>query len=147
VYLKLGRLANNLLQSPDPKIVIRFPKQQGESKNSAAKQTNARKSVVQNGEWLSVRPKAAKRKQAEPKKVKAKKVKPTTKNAAAKKIAGAAKGKAKKGAKPTEVIELSSDDDDDSSKDLMLASLPRQQKDDDALWHDPESSDGEFEFE
>ena len=141
MYLKLGQLAPNLLASETPKIVIRFPIDDG----TATKETRAQAlKTVPNGDgWLTTRkPKKVTKKKAAAKKPATKKTTKAKKTTASKK-----KAPTKTAKKQTtlasmvpnkqsalEVIELS---DDDDWENAPMASLKR-----DAA----ESSDEEFEF-
>jgi hypothetical protein len=152
VYLKLGRHGPALASSADPHIVVRLPKHEKKTaETAAAKQSKVRKAVpAKDGAWLSAKPKA-KRKKAAPKAKATKKVKT---KAASKKPAAAkrnSKGTTTKTAasKPVtenEIIEIASDDDDDDIGEATELPLKRQRSTEETLWSDPDSSEDEFEF-
>jgi hypothetical protein len=156
IYFVLGPLGHQMLQSDNPRFVIQLPKRETKKAavvkpTKASKQSKARKTVAKDGEWLSAKPKATKRKKAASTKSKpTKKAKTkTTKKKATKPAAGSKKSaKAQPKQMNSEVIELlSDDDDDDSSVDVPLKSLKQDSEPDidEALWDD-DSSDEEFEF-
>jgi hypothetical protein len=134
----------------DPHIVVRLPKHEKKTdETAAAKQSKVRKAVpAKDGAWLSAKPKA-KRKKAAPKTKATKKVKTkaaSRKPAASKRTAKGttAKAAAAKAVTENEIIEIASDDDDVS--DATEIPLTRQRSTEEALWSDPDSSDDEFEF-
>lgn len=141
-------------QSANPKFVVQLPKRESKKvavvkPTKASKQSRARKTVANDGEWLSAKPKAAKRKKAATAKSKiAKKGKVKTTKKKATKPAATTKKSAKAQPKrvSTEVIELLSDDDE-SSVDVPLVTLKQdsERDEDEELWDDG-SSDEEFEF-
>ena len=164
----LGARGRSLLQCPNPSFIIGLPKQEATKKaaakpTKASKQSKARKTVADDGEWLSSKPKAKKRKKAAAskntkpakKKTKAKaKTKTTTKKKASKAPTGttsaAATVRPKAHPSEAEVIDLLSDGDDDvSSVDVPLTSLARNssRSADEELWDDESSSEEENEFE
>jgi hypothetical protein len=146
VYLRVGDKGFRLLESSNPKIVIRFPKKEEIEASAASsvetKASKARKSVAQEDGWLTAKPKATKRKAAATKKGKKaaprKKSQPVTK---AKKTTRATK----KRSAGSDVIELSSDDDADDHAPIARLKTAHESGDD-ALWQDDDSeSDCEFE--
>ena len=154
MYLKLGRHGPALASSADPHIVVRLPKHEKKTaETAAAKQSKVRKAVpAKDGAWLSAKPKA-KRKKAAPK-AKAKATKKVKSKAAGKKPAATkrnAKGTttktvASKSVTENEIIEIASDDDDDDIGEATELPLKRQRSTEEALWSDPDSSEDEFEF-
>jgi hypothetical protein len=145
-----------LVSSQDPHIIIRLPKNEAKKaagqESAASKQSKTRKAAPQDGEWLSTKPKAVKRKKAVAPKGKAAKTKKTkaSKKPAAKKSTKGSKAKvAAVATSEKEVIELWSDDDEDHNGGTAgVASVPlkRKKSAEEALWEDPASSDDEFEF-
>jgi hypothetical protein len=136
--------------------VIHLPHQESKQAavvkpTKASKQSKARKMVAKDGEWLSAKPKATKRKKAASSKSKpAKKAKPKiSKKIAVTTLLGTKISGAKAPPKriSTEVFELLSDDDAVTA-DIPLSSLVKQNikpETDEALWDD-DSSEEEFEF-
>lgn len=144
MYLQLGYRGRQLLGSADPHIWIRFPK--WEDAKPASKQANARKSNPGEGEWLSAKPKAKKRKKL----TAATKKAPKKGKGPAKKRGASFKKKENRSTEndgPAEVIDLFSDDDDDDElDDEPIATIVRQAKSKspgEALWKEDE----EFEFD
>lgn len=144
VYLKPGRVSSRLIQSPDPKIIIRLPKKTEKKScatSKALENAQLRKSSITEGEWL-ISKKPRKRKapsKAAPKKKggtkKAKTIEKKTKYRAAKNATQRAS---------STVIDLLSDDDclsDDemlvSFKNAKAPSLPKQE----------DESGSEYEFD
>lgn len=162
IYLVLGAKGRAILGAPNPNFIVRLPKV--EAKNSAtnatkaSKQSRARKAVADEGEWLSAKPKAKRRKKAAKGKATKKKTAAKAKKPAAKKKAAKAPAKkpaARAKAKPAdaEVIEILSDDDnendDESSVDAPLTFLKKTspaKSHEEKLWDDDDESDEEFEF-
>jgi superfamily II DNA helicase RecQ len=155
VYLKLGRLGERLLASPNPQFKIRIPKRE-ENKVAAAK---ARKSIAQADGWIETKPKKRRSSAASSKKPAAKKpaAKRQKKAKATKKTATKSKAKTKSTAKKpakkaaaSEVIELDDSSSDDSSIEITNLRSKRPQSynespepDLDELWDDDEEN--EFE--
>lgn len=141
-----------MLSSVNPKFIVRLPKRDDPKAaavkvTKASKQSAVRKTVPKDGNWLSTKSKAVKRKKATTAKAKkpskAVKVKPLTKKAAIS-VPKSKKVAPKKSA--AEVIELLSDDE---SQDFPLAALKQDSEADteEVLWDDDNSSDEEYEFE
>lgn len=156
----LSRAGFALLQSTDPKILIRFPKadpKPSTAVNASSKQAAAsakRKTMTKNGDWLTTKPKAASKRKTAPAKSTKKKTAKKANSTKSKhpppekrKVADRKRSKAlKKNAE--EIIELSSDgedkDDDADLQKALRASLQDTENADEALWRDDEE---EFEFE
>lgn len=162
IYFVLGVKGRAILQSPNPNFIIRLPKQEpkkaaAKNPTKATKQSKARKAVADDGEWLSAKPKAKKRKKAATKAKRSKAAKKkstkakakTTKKKAAKVPTKSAAKHSKAQLADSEVIDLLSDDEDDeSADDVPLTSLKRDESKsaEEELWDDDES-DEEYEFE
>jgi hypothetical protein len=149
-----------MLSSASPKFIIRLPireekKVAAQQTTKASKQSTIRKTVAKDGDWLSTKSKAVKRKKATTTKVKPTKkakakatAKAATKSTATKKPAKVRRKKEDS----NEVIELSSDDDDgdDAEPDVMLASLKHASETEveEVLWDDDNDDSGdEYEFD
>ena len=153
IYIVLGELGMQMLNSENPKFIVRLPKRNDQKvaavkKTKASKQTAARKTVSKDGTWLSTKPNAVKRKKAATAKAKKPSKKSKTKQAPQKGTIAVSKKTRKAGQQipPAEVIELLSDDE---SLDLPLASLKQASDADteEVLWDDDNSSsDEENEF-
>ncbi len=157
VYLKVGNRGNQLLASPNPKVVIPFPKRATKpSSSGASKEAKARKTVANDDGWIQTKSKAGRKKV----------VKPSTKGRTARSKSNPASKRSGTVRKSTnsepsnhEVIDLL-DDDDDGSTDDPLVNLKRgsnrakrrkpstdedEGDDDDDLWDNSEESECEFE--
>lgn len=156
IYFVLGPLGARVLQSDSPRFVIQLPKRESTKAaavmpTKACKQSKARKAVAKDGEWLSAKPKAAKRKKAASTKSNpAKKAKSKSTKIKAAKTTRVTK-KSAKARQPkrvsSEVIELLSEDEDLTVVDFRSEPVKQNSKcdADGALWDD-DSSDEEFEF-
>lgn len=170
-YYELGRRGHDFLASPDPKVVMSFPKR--DVKESSAKKPRTRKASTGGAPKKKAKRASttAKKKTATKKRSTSKKPKKSTAKAKpkAKKVPAASKKKAAPVA-ASEIIELSSSDEEeegydgveDTSSDIKPAAVPsarvkrpraaRQtkasscaiQQDDDGLWL---SEDEEYEFD
>uniref|UniRef100_A0A7S3DVU1 Uncharacterized protein n=1 Tax=Entomoneis paludosa TaxID=265537 RepID=A0A7S3DVU1_9STRA len=170
-YIRLGPLGQQMIQSPNPKMIVRLPKGESKAVASAKSSNKPRKKAAPDsgGGWLETKPKA-KRKKAATKKTAAKKgttakrkrvtKRKTATKPAAKKRAATKTAKAPDTKKParrststaeTEVIDLFSDEDDVDDDDEEENEEPSSQSQiANALWKDDdeeESSESEFEFE
>jgi hypothetical protein len=144
-----------MLNSENPKFIVRLPIRD-ETKVAAVKATKAskhsavRKTVSKDGDWLSTKSKAVKRKRAAAT-TKVKKPAKAAKAKTVKKKVTKTVRKKSQTAQPegpsNEVIELSSDEDNDFP-DVPLASLKQDSEPEieEILWDD-KSSDGEYEFD
>ena len=138
VYLRVGEKGFRLLESTTPRIVIRFPKKDGNgSANLVVKSKKAKQSVVQDDGWLETRSKGTKRKAATTKQTKLGKKttdrKKKTKQTTSKTEKRSSSKVTKKVSNDSEIIELSSDE----SKPATVSTKRQPSAD----------SDSEFEFD
>jgi len=168
--LQLGRLAQLLLQSPNPCVKIRFPKRDDQKAAAKEKKQKARTSIPDDGEWLTTRPKAKRKAPAKRTKNTAGSKKTTAKKKRATKRSGERRGASKKKAAASRkaasnsgsvataqngVIDLYSADDDDDDDGMesegegstVQGPAKRQRSDDEKLWEDVDNSESEFEWE
>ena len=148
VYLRVGDKGQRLLGSPQPKIIIRFPKKDTIASGKALKETaqKAKKVISDDDGWLEAKSKGTKRKAAAAKATKKVKKAATRKKTKAPAKAKKPSAKASKKSLASEVIELLSDDDSVAGPDAK----PSASAENDALWEDGTESGGsgsEFEFE
>lgn len=148
VYLQVAETGYRLMESQSPKVNIRFPKK--DDANVATKDAKiraARKTVSDEGEWLSARPKGTKRKATTTKATKKTKKAPAKKSGQAKLKVAVKKPKAPKAkSAASDVIELSSDDESDDHAPIARLKKTRMSdsSEEDNLWHDDSESENEF---
>ena len=162
VYWNLGNAGHNLLASPDPKVVMTFPRREGKKGTGDSNKSKARKAIADEEGWLSAK-KPAKRKNNRSSgfSVASKKNDATTNTASRKRkqsssTKGKPKAKKRSSSAAVDVIELSSSDDEPAPEPVASsrAILPRAARTSasmalrDDLWDDSSpDSDEECEFE